>query len=481
MQHNNMINKCHLFVLLVLLCFNCIWSGCSSNHDEYITDTNISILQRNKGYMEYLLNNSTFGTAPGTYPESSKAILNTEISDLDTHISDLKNGGGITTNELEAVVAKVNQTIDQFKFSRLYNLPTEVQEYVKTLNAKATEYETILNDNSKWGNHKDQYPISSKTILQKAIDNLDNIIEQVLSGTIVDFTETAYQEALQSATDAMSALEKTKLTEDHVTWNLYVDGNNGGWIDFGYSDDYVKFGDNNNQAFTIELWVDVKEYCNQPGEDNSTFLSTMISRDYWSGWRAQDRCKGLLRTMVAHWEDDGPSNPQEWEPGWRKSDSPWTQNTWTHYAFMFRDKGLPGFDTPTDVKCYSMINGERNGDIIRVGEPWRTYINDNSMKYKVHMTGFCALDDNGNRKEWFSGYIKKIRIWKTNRTEDQIRQSYLGVNSDVTADNPDLVAAWDFESVGEKPTGNTFTDITGRHVATINGAYQWVENSTINQ
>ena len=185
--------------------------------------------------------------------------------------------------------------------------------------------------------------------------------------------------------------------------------------------------------------------------------------------------------MVAHWQDDGPSNPQEWEPGWRKSDSPWTQNNWTHYAFLFRDKGLPGFDTPTDVKCYSMINGQRNGDIIRVGEPWRTYINDNSMKYKVHLTGFCSLDDNGNRKEWFSGYIKKIRIWKTNRTEDQIRQSYLGVNTDVTADNPDLVAAWDFESTGEKPTGNTFTDITGRHVATINGAFQWVESSTINQ
>ena len=63
--------------------------------------------------------------------------------------------------------------------------------------------------------------------------------------------------------------------------------------------------------------------------------------------------------------------------------------------------------------------------------------------FAQYMTGFCALDDNGNRKEWFSGYIKKIRIWKTNRTEDQIRQSYLGVNSDATADNPDLVAAWD--------------------------------------
>ena len=48
--------------------------------------------------------------------------------------------------------------------------------------------------------------------------------------------------------------------------------NAGSYIDFGYSEDYVKFGEDDNQAFTIELWVNIKEYCNKQGEDNCTFL-----------------------------------------------------------------------------------------------------------------------------------------------------------------------------------------------------------------
>ena len=127
----------------------------------------------------------------------------------------------------------------------------------------------------------------------------------------------------------------------------------------------------------------------------------------------QDRTKGLLRTMVAHWQNNNHTTPEEWEPGWKKSDN-WTKDRWTHYAFLFRDKGLPGFDTPTDVKCYSMIDGTRQGEIIRVGESWRTYINEQSIANQIHMTGFCMMDNSGNRNEWFSGYIKKIRIWKTN-------------------------------------------------------------------
>ena len=118
-----------------------------------------------------------------------------------------------------------------------------------------------------------------------------------------------------------------------ITWNLFVDGNAGSYIDFGYSEDYVKFGEDDNQAFTIELWVNIKEYCNKQGEDNCTFLSTMTNDPYWSGWRAQDRTKGLLRTMVAHWQDNNHTNPQEWEPGWKKSDN-WTKDRWTHYAFL---------------------------------------------------------------------------------------------------------------------------------------------------
>ena len=54
------------------------------------------------------------------------------------------------------------------------------------------------------------------------------------------------------------------------------------------------------------------------------------------------------------------------------------------------------------------------------------------------------MDNNGNCNEWFSGYIKKIRIWKTNRTENQVYASYMGNEEGVSADNPNLVEAWDF-------------------------------------
>ena len=60
-------------------------------------------------------------------------------------------------------------------------------------------------------------------------------------------------------------------------------------------------------------------------------------------------------------------------------------------------KRLPGFDTPTDVKCYSMIDGTRQGDPIRVGESWRTYINEQSIANQIRMTGFCMMD-----KKWKS-------------------------------------------------------------------------------
>ena len=56
------------------------------------------------------------------------------------------------------------------------------------------------------------------------------------------------------------------------------------------------------------------------------------------------------------------------------------------------DKGLPGFDTPTDVKCYSMIDGTRQDEVIRVGESWRTYINEQSIANQIRMTGFCMMD-----------------------------------------------------------------------------------------
>lgn len=455
--------------------------GCTRDKDKmFIVDTNVSILQKHKSNLESLLLNSAYGTAPGTYPESSKSILTDAISKLETSIKGMESGGSVSKDDLELQVAEVNKSIDAFKNSRLNNLAPGAQQFVTNLRAKSQEFTALLNDATKWGNRKDQYPVESKVYLQNAITSLYTVVENVLSGVITNMTQALYDDAMAAAAAALQKVEDTKLKEDNILWNLFVDGNNGGYIDFGYSPDYVKFGDNNKQAFTIELWVNVTAYCNVPGQDNSTMLSTMTQRDYWSGWRAQDRTKGLLRTMMAHWQNEGPKDAQIWEPGYKKSDN-WTLNRWTHYAFLQRDEGLPGFDTPTDVKCYSMVDGQRQGEIIRVGERWRTYINDNSVKYQVRMTGFCSLDNNGNRQETFSGYIKKIRIWKTNRTEEQVRNSYLGIVTDVTKDNANLVASWDFEVRGSKPTSTEITDLTGRHVASLKGLFKWVESTEVPQ
>ena len=96
--------------------------------------------------------------------------------------------------------------------------------------------------------------------------------------------------------------------------------------------------------------------------------------------------------MVAHWENENHTAAGIWEPGWKNSDN-WTKDRWTHYAYLFSDKGLPGFDTPTDIKSYSMVNGvRRDGTVVRIGESYKTYVNNNSISNQIHMTGFCTID-----------------------------------------------------------------------------------------
>lgn len=43
-----------------------------------------------------------------------------------------------------------------------------------------------------------------------------------------------------------------------VAAELYVDGQNDGYIDFGASENYSKFGNTGEQVFTVELWVKLK-------------------------------------------------------------------------------------------------------------------------------------------------------------------------------------------------------------------------------
>ena len=86
--------------------------------DEYITDTQLSILRESRTSLNYLLKNSTYGTAPGTFPETGKDILNAAITELDALITRVEAGEELDETTLEAAVAKVNQAIDEFKNSK---------------------------------------------------------------------------------------------------------------------------------------------------------------------------------------------------------------------------------------------------------------------------------------------------------------------------------------------------------------------------
>ena len=83
-----------LLSFLLISCLAGIFTACDDIEDEYITDTQLSILQENRASLNYLLKNSTYGTAPGTYPETGKDILNAAITELDaliTRVEALKN------------------------------------------------------------------------------------------------------------------------------------------------------------------------------------------------------------------------------------------------------------------------------------------------------------------------------------------------------------------------------------------------------
>ena len=95
-----------------------IFTACDDIEDEYITDTQLSILRESRTSLNYLLKNSTYGTAPGTYPETGKDILNAAITELDALITRVEAGEELDETTLEAAVAKVNQAIDEFKNSK---------------------------------------------------------------------------------------------------------------------------------------------------------------------------------------------------------------------------------------------------------------------------------------------------------------------------------------------------------------------------
>lgn len=341
-----------------------------------------------------------------------------------------------------------------------YTAAMEIDDaYIDQLDVLITEMET-LQKSSEYGEKKGQYPTESRAILTDAIDNANRNVLLIKYQNPAP-SESEKQRYVAEASGSIEKFKSSVRTEDAETIpaELFVDGRGVGassYIDFGRSEDYVKFGEQNNQAFTIEFWVKVT----QPGgKDQNVFLSAYMNGNGWMMyWRNADG--GIYR---ATW---GETNNGICEPVIKPAPK---DGEWCHFVFTYNDKGLPD-NSGLRAKLY--VNGEVKATEGSVGSRFYT-ANDfaNNNKPMTAFGRYMRTGDDTLFEEGFAGYMKNIRIWKSAKDDTYIRKSYEGT-AEVIGKEADLVAAWNFTS---KPSGSTneVVDLTGRHTAKIIGTYRW--------
>ena len=141
------------------------------------------------------------------------------------------------------------------------NSTVDVSKFVTQMEGVRDEM-VQLRDNVQYGDKKDMYPQESKYILDDAVIQIEKTIRYFKNGTETDPTQNKTDEAIAAANKAIADFKATQRTEDlppeFKDAELYVNGKNGGYIDFGYSPDYSNFGESGKQAFTVELWFKLK-------------------------------------------------------------------------------------------------------------------------------------------------------------------------------------------------------------------------------
>ncbi|GAB3414217.1 DUF4972 domain-containing protein [Niabella aquatica] len=321
-----------------------------------------------------------------------------------------------------------------------------------------------LAESSDYGARKGQYPAESRAILTDAVSNANRYV-LLIRYQNPSPSESEKQRYVSVINGAIEKFKNSIRTEDAETIpaELFVDGKTTqSYINFGRSKDYTVFGTNGNQSFTVEFWVKIKE---RGPYDNSIFMCTYFSTSQWrNGWMMywRNANNGIYRVTWAGILSDN-SRRGLWEPSFPAPQD----GVWQHFAFVYNDKGLDG-NSALRAKLYlngTVVATQNNSN---AGEIYNSSEYDN---YDKPMTAFCRWVNNEKMEEGFSGYMKKIRIWKEAKGDTYIHASSKEETEIIGKEN-NLVAAWDFTS---KPSGadNTVLDLTGKHEAKIIGTYKW--------
>lgn len=324
---------------------------------------------------------------------------------------------------------------------------------------------TALRDGATYGELKDNYPVSSKAMLDDEIAYLEETIVKLKEGN-KKLADSEADRIIREANQIEKNFRATRRTEDFlpVAAELLVNGKNGGYIDFGVHPEYSAFGEQGQQAFTVEFWVkltDVDEYLNSFVFLLSTFTDDDTKDHERKGWAVNSHFGRLRMTY-------GISYSDLFEPGFSFN----TLNQWVHVAVVTNENGVDGEvrdGIPVMTKIY--VNGQ-----LMLSERGR----DDRLPYtsndkEVAMVAFTGLSATANRigEKSTNGCMRHLHIWKSAKTQAEI-QHLMDTPESVTGSESDLVCGWTLNKTVSD--NNNIKDLTGKFSARLIGDFQWVEN-----
>lgn len=324
---------------------------------------------------------------------------------------------------------------------------------------------TALRDGATYGELKDNYPVSSKAMLDDEIAYLEETIAKLKEGN-KKLADSEADRIIREANQIEKNFRATRRTEDFlpVAAELLVNGKNGGYIDFGVHPEYSAFGEQGQQAFTVEFWVkltDVDEYLNSFVFLLSTFTDDDTKDHERKGWAVNSHFGRLRMTYGIGYSD-------LFEPGFSFS----TLNQWVHVAVVTNENGVDGEirdGIPVMTKIY--VNGQ-----LMLSERGR----DDRLPYtpndkEVAMVAFTGLSATANRigEKSTNGCMRHLHIWKSAKTQAEI-QHLMDTPESVTGSESDLVCGWTLNKTVSD--NNNIKDLTGKFSARLIGDFQWVEN-----
>lgn len=324
---------------------------------------------------------------------------------------------------------------------------------------------TTLRDGATYGELKDNYPVSSKAMLDTEIAYLQETIARLREGS-KKLADSEADRIIREAYQIEQSFKATKRAQDFapVPAELLVNGKNGGYIDFGVHPEYSAFGESGKQAFTVEFWAkltDIDEYLNSFVFLLSTFTDDDTKDHERKGWAVNSHFGRLRMTYGIGYSD-------LFEPGFGFS----TLDQWVHVAVVTDENGVDGESNnniPVMTKIY--VNGQ-----LMLSERGR----DDRLPYtsndrNVAMVAFTGLSATGSRvgEKSTNGCMRHLHIWKSAKTQTEIRQ-LMDTPDIVTGTETDLVCGWAFDRTVSD--NNDIKDLTGRFSARLVGDFQWVEN-----